>query len=257
MTSFKVELLALLLSCTFFGCTKPASREEQLSYLRAIMPESLLEYASLEIGSAKNAVIVKEGKTQHLRLGIFPGQAKVNKGMRSEVSVDYPYIQGDTVCYSWRFMLPKDFVCDAPKNRWWIIGQWHDQPNVMQGESWETFSSRSPPVLLGLGELEGRPAIGFTYGPTVDGQKQQSFGPIFLERGKWHSLAVVIRWSQGADGKATVFLDDHTTAAISVDGPNMNNDYQHYLKLGMYRHPAISTENWITIGNVEITKKSE
>lgn len=254
MVSCKEMSVVLFLCSSVCGCAKAASRDDELVYLRAILPGPLLEYASLEVGSAKNAVIVEKGETQYLGLGLFPGQTKVNKGMRSEVSVDYPYTRGETVRYSWRFMLPKDFICDAPKNRWWIIGQWHDQPNANRGESWQNFSSRSPPVLLGLGELGGRPAIGFTYGPTGEGQKQQSLGPVFLELEKWHSLAVVIHWSQGADGKASVFLDDHTTAAISAEGPNMNNDYQHFLKLGMYRHPGIATENWIYIDNIEISK---
>jgi len=35
-------------------------------------------------------------------------------------------------------------------------------------------------------------------------------------------------------------------------GPNMHNGYQHYLKLGMYRHPAIATENRLDIRDVSI-----
>ena len=32
----------------------------------------------------------------------------------------------------------------------------------------------------------------------------------------------------------------------------MHNGYQHYLKLGMYRHPAIATENRLDIRDVSI-----
>ena len=44
--------------------------------------------------------------------------------------------------------------------------------------------------------------------------------------------------------------------AAVLDGPNMHNDYQHYLKLGMYRHPDIATANSIFIDDISITPKS-
>ena len=34
----------------------------------------------------------------------------------------------------------------------------------------------------------------------------------------------------------------------------MHNGFQHYLKLGMYRHPKISTENRLDIRDVLIEK---
>lgn len=34
----------------------------------------------------------------------------------------------------------------------------------------------------------------------------------------------------------------------------MNNDFEHYLKLGMYRHPDIATNNWIYVDELEISK---
>jgi hypothetical protein len=231
------------------GGADPQAREKELSYLRSIMPDTLLDYAHVEVPALENITLLGEGASQHLGLHLFPGQKKLNGGIRAEVSVDYPHQQGDTVRYSWKFMVPKDFTSDAPQNRWCLIGQWHDQPDKERGESWDGFPSRSPPVLLGLGEIDGRLAIGFEYGPTQD----QKLGPIFIERGKWHSLAMVIKWSQKADGKATLFLDDMAKLAATAEGPNMHNDYQHYLKLGMYRHPEIETDNWIYLDDLNIT----
>ena len=247
-------LLPLLIVTVSCGCTKTGSRDDELIYLRTMMPDSLLEYAHLDVASVKSVAIIGEGQTKHLGLHVFPGQSKVHGGIRAEISVDYPFQQGETIRYSWRFMLPKDFVSDAPKNRWWVIGQWHDQPNKKLGETWEGFPSLSPPVLLGLGELEGRPAIGLTYGPTNDNRKSRAVGPVFLERGKWHAITFVMRWSRGPDGRASVFLDDLSKPVMTAEGPNMNNDYQHYLKLGMYRHPDIATDNWIYVDDLEISK---
>lgn len=245
--------LTLLLGTALCGCTKPGSRDDELFYLRTVMPDSLLEYAHLDVGSAKSVAITGEGQSKHLGLHIFPGQSKVHGGIRAEISVGYPFQQGETVRYSWRFMLPNDFISDAPKNRWWIIGQWHDQPDKKVGETWEKFRSLSPPVLLGLGELDGKLAISLSYGPTNEKLKPRVVGPIFLERGKWHTITFVIRWSQGPDGKALVFLDDHSKPAMTAVGPNMNNDYEHYLKLGMYRHPDIATDSWIYVDDLEIS----
>jgi Polysaccharide lyase len=250
----KPILLTQLLCTVFSGCTEAGSRDEELVHLRTVLPESLLEYAHLDVGSRKSIAILGEGQDRHLGLHVFPGQDKVHGGIRAEISVGYPFQQGETVRYSWRFKLPEDFISDAPMNRWWVIGQWHDQPNKKLGETWETFRSLSPPVLLGLGELEGKSAISLSYGPTSDGRKLRNFGPIFVERGKWHTITCVIRWSQGPDGKASVFLNDLSKPAMTAEGPNMNNDYEHYLKLGMYRHPDIATDNWIYVDDIQISK---
>jgi hypothetical protein len=247
-------LLALLLGTVLCGCTKAGSREHELVYLRTVMPDSLLECAHLEIGSVKSVAITGEGQSKHLGLHLFPRQSKVHGGIRAEISVGYPFQQGETVRYSWRFMLPDGFISDAPRNRWWVIGQWHDQPNKKVGETWKNFGSFSPPVLLGLGELDGKLAISLSYGPTNQKLKPRVVGPIFLERGKWHAITFVIRWSQGPDGKVLVFLDDHSKPVMIAEGPNMNNDYEHYLKLGMYRHPDIATDNWIYVDDLEISK---
>jgi hypothetical protein len=246
-----LRILATLLLLTSCGrSADPAAREKELSYLRAVVPEDLLEFAHVEVPAIENIAIMGEGAAQHLGLHVFPGQKKLNGGIRAEVSVDYPCKQGDTVLYAWRFMVPKGFVSDAPKNRWWIIGQWHDQPDRARGESWDGFASKSPPVLLALGELQGKLGIGIAYGP----DQSQKHGPIFIEPGKWHSIAVEIHWSQKADGKATFFLDDMTKPVATATGPNMHNDFQHFLKLGMYRHPEIETDNWIYVDDLKITK---
>jgi len=241
-------LALFLISCR--AGADPAARDKELTYLRTVMPDELLNYAHVEVPAVENVAILGEGADKYLGLHVFPGQKKRNGGIRAEVSVDYPHKQGETVRYAWKFLVPKGFVSDAPKNRWWIIGQWHDQPDTNRGESWDSFASKSPPVLLGIGELQDRLCIGINYG--LD--QSQKHGPIFIEPGKWHSIVVEIHWSQKTDGKATLFLDDLTKPIAIAEGPNMHNDFQHYLKLGMYRHPEIKSDNWIYIDDLKITK---
>lgn len=103
-----------------------------------------------------------------------------------------------------------------------------------------------------MGEADGRLQIGLSYGSP----QLRDLGLLTVERGKWHSISAVIRWSNGPDGKAAIFLNDLTKPAITAQGANMHNDYQHYLKLGMYRHPEISTDNWIYIDDVQISKEA-
>lgn len=247
--------ISLLLVAVFGSvgskAAEPQVRERELSYLRCIMPESLLEFAHVEVATLENIAVLGEGTRQHLGLHLLPAPKKLNGGVRAEVSIDYPFRSGDTVRYAWRFKVPDGFQSDAPKNRWWIIGQLHDQPNQNRGETWDGFAAKSPPILVSIGELQGKLAIGIAYG--LDQSQQR--GPYFIEPGIWQSVALEIHWSQNADGKASFYFGDLSKPVTVLEGPNMHNDYQHYLKLGMYRHPDIATDNWIYLDDLTITKQ--
>jgi hypothetical protein len=252
--SLTFRFVAFSIMAMVVGCGPTAPTKPEIEYLQALMPDELTKYAGLEVASEESISIISNDEADYLGLHIYPRQRKVSGGIRAEVSVDYPFEPGDVLRYSWRFMLPADFVSDAPENRWWVIGQWHDQPNVDRGESWDNFESRSPPVLIGMGEIDGVLAIGLNYGPTHNDLKQEVLGPVFLQRGKWHDLSVEIKWSLDDDGYARLFLDDPSQPVMAASGPNMNNDFCHYLKLGMYRHPSIKTDNWIYLDDLQIEK---
>ena len=241
-------LIWLLLS----GCGASRSpeelRQQELHYLSVVVPEELLEYSHLEIGAA-DAVKIHDGSPPALQLTLAPEQARVNRGNRAELSVDFPCTAGETVRYAWQFMLPEDFALDAPRNRWWLIGQWHDQPNRTLGETWDGHSARSPTVAISIGENQAKETcLAFNYGT----DKIKDVGPVPIKRGVWHNIAVVITWSQDDAGRGAVYLDDRETPVLEASGPNMHNDFQHYLKLGMYRHPEIRTRNSIFIRKITI-----
>jgi hypothetical protein len=86
------------------------------------------------------------------------------------------------------------------------------------------------------------------YGPDQSPKR----GPLFIEPCKWHSLA----WSRNADGRDTLFLDDMTESAAVFDGPHMHDDFQALLKLGIYRHLEIATDNWIYLDDLTITSQN-
>ena len=79
-------------------------------------------------------------------------------------------------------------------------------------------------------------------------------GLIPFSRGVWHRLVVEITWSRTAAGRAAVYLDDAAVAAHVANGPNMHNAYQHYLKVGSYRHPEIPGDVWVHLREVAIRR---
>lgn len=249
-----IAVLSIVL-WTVAGCRRdaePPSREKELEFLQVLVPEPLLPHARLEVPSLNNIERRQEGTVHHLSLHLFPGQAKLHNGIRAEVTLDPPHREGETLRYEWHFRLPPDFQSDAPQNRWWIIGQWHDQPDQTKGETWEGFPSRSPPLLVGLGEISGRMALGIEYGPT----QAQKHGPLYIDRGVWHHIAFIIHWSQKDDGSAQVFLDDMQQPVVTFHGRNMHNGYQHFLKLGMYRHPGIDQASTIQLSRLNVIRIS-
>jgi hypothetical protein len=108
------------------NCWGQASGEKE--YLSAVLPQELMRYAGIEVPSRENIQVLSGAGGRYLEFRLVPGQAKKNNGIRAEISVDYPYGVGDIVRYQWEMRLPKDFAADKPRNRWWIMGQWHDQP---------------------------------------------------------------------------------------------------------------------------------
>lgn len=218
--------------------------------LQIIMSEDLAAMASFEVAARANIIETVDGA---LGLGITRNQRRVNNGIRAEVSIDYPFREGDSVHYAWRFLLPPDARGDPGRDRWMIMGQWHDQPDRQRGETWETFTSHSPPVSLGFGEVDGAMAVALAYGATRTGDPQARSSIVTVARDTWHSVGVTVRWSQGADGTATFVMNG--TRVAHFEGPNMNNAAPHYFKAGIYRHPGISGDAWIYLSDVTISHR--
>jgi hypothetical protein len=147
-------------------------------------------------------------------------------------------------------MIKKEFVSDAPQNRWWLFGSWHDQPNRDRGETWAKFPAHSPPIAIGYVVLKGVDNLAFVYGSP----NSSTIGMLPFTREQWHKVAVRIVWSRGANGLAEVRLDDSRQATFTARGPNMHNDFPHYLKVGMYRHPSIPGDTWIYLRDVNIRR---
>lgn len=236
--------LALALVTPALFLPAAACTVDQPAIAAALGIKSLARFLTIE--AANCAAMSVHGDAVEFRL---PVQAiPVAGGVRTEVALDYPFVEGDTVRYGWDLRIPAGFRGDAPRNRWWSVAQWHDQPDRRIGETWATFPGRSPPLSVYLEER----ADGIGIGLRTNDAGARSWTRVPPDT--WLRIAVTIHWSRSGAGAAVLEVAGRPEFSVSVTGPNMYNSYQHYLKLGQYRHPDIATGNSIYIRNVNLTK---
>ena len=175
-------------------------------------------------------------------------QTSIKNGIRSEISIDYPYNQWDIISYEWSIFIPKDFISDAPKNRFWIMWQWHDQPNKNKWEKWKTFPKNSPPIGLYYWLLNWKHSFSLEYlniKPKIE-------NIIKITKWKWMKIKVNILWSQKSDWYAHVYINDEISPSVVNNGKNMLNNYQHFFKVWLYRDKNINTNNSIYLRDINI-----
>ncbi len=238
-----------VLVCTAFAGENPVTRvikEEILSVL--ISDTSVRAYARIEIPDQRNVTV----HDNYVSLHLFHGQELLFNGVRSEVVVDLPFEEHDTVVYQWEVMIPSGFQHDAPENRWWNVAQWHDQPDLRLGETWADLPARSPVISLHLKFYDGR----YYFAPRYMHVEPPMEDLIEIQPGEWIKLRFEIRWSQGDDGYLNILVNDDQLPHVHYTGPNMHNGYQHYFKIGMYRHPEIATDNTINLRELHICSEN-
>lgn len=247
---------ALLPSLIVFLCVSTVAKsdnieiEEKDSYLSYIMEKGLYQYSEFEI-SNHESIVKHNDDTKYLEFKLFRNQDKVNGGIRSEVSIDYPFQSGNTIEYSYEFLMPEGKFLSDSKNRWWIVGsQFHDQPNRRKNEKWGNFPKHSPSINFSYGFSDNQHLLHLMYG-----LKNQHVGTLNIKENQWYNIKMAIKWSTKADGKIDVFINNSPKPSISATGANMYNDYQHYWKIGMYRHSNIKTNASLFIRNIQILQK--
>lgn len=226
------------------GCSYKGSveKKEDLELIAdALNAKSLLNMISLEADFGKTVVVANNS----LKFEISREQQKIYNGLRSELSIDFPFKEGDEIYYSFDIFIPHSFKSD-PNGRWSSFGQWHDQPNPALGETWSTFPGRSPLVLLFDKLIDGKQRFGLNYGDlSVE-------LPLII--GKWNKLQFHFKWSTDSNGFLVLNVNDGTE--FKFQGVNMHNKYQHYLKIGLYRHPQIFGSNHVYYRNLNIHSKN-
>ncbi|NCN04742.1 MAG: hypothetical protein GW949_03845 [Spirochaetales bacterium] len=241
---FGIIIVLVLSSCVATLDNEASKIASQEIIERLIDSPDLARYATLEVADDKNVSIYDDYVAFHL----FSDQQFLNKGIRVEIAVDYPFVPGDTIVYEWEFRIPLGFVSDAPLNRWWVVAQWHDQPDPRIGETWENFPSNSPPVAFYIGDIDGQLYLSPEYLGYEPGMERL----VPIQLGEWIPMRVELHWSETESGVMRVQVGGKNARELSFSGRNMLNKYQHYLKLGMYRHPGISTDNSIHLRGISI-----
>lgn len=238
---FAAGLSFLMLSTSVYSQEVGCSSLSKPQLARALGAPALAQWLTWEVASCEDLVIYGDSVAFKLR----PATEPVHGGIRSEVAVNFPYQEGDTVRYSWEMKFPADFTGDS-LNRWWALAQWHDQPDRRIGETWANFPPRSPPVSLYIEQRNGVAGMGVIY----NGTNKRSWAKLPL--GEWIAVTVSLHWSTQEDGQLLFFVDKFPEFSLHLHGNNMQNSYQHYLKLGQYRHSGIKIKSSVLFRKLKI-----
>jgi hypothetical protein len=205
---------------------------------------SLVKLMNMEIPECKN-------------LSLFSGYAGfvldekntyLNKGIRSEISIDFPFVEGETIEYRWSIMVPSKNSPGGDSKQWWVIAQWHDQPDPRLGQTWATFKAQSPPVAIYIERRNGKVGLG------LQGMRGKKISWSSIPTDVWLDLNTSIHWSRGRFGYVNFSVKGHPELDAISTGPNMLNGYQHYFKAGQYRAPTANQRSVIYIKNIHFRK---
>jgi hypothetical protein len=270
----RAGLLALLFLC---ACTdrseERAGKQTSRSNLEFGFETTLEDWVALG-GSGERAfdrdiVITREEAYSGEACVRFTVSAEsvVARGTRAELTYDDQAGPGEERWYAWRILIPTGHP-DVPMDdadgepNWQLMGQWHQQPVVVDGEDWDNFTGKgeSPPLALNYlrfrqddpnfqrwrrdprllnvpgfdPDWNGVSVFMLTYGtPPVP----VAVRPV--SKGTWHEVVVRVRWARDDSGLVQAWLDGVDMADGPVRGPNMWNRASHYFKFGLYRNPDI------------------
>ena len=259
---------------------------EELGYtLRADFEEGVFPDAwkgSYEIVNLERALAVSpdaEKGTYAAKFTVASGDLIKGKS-RAELAWDNHNAEGVEELYLWNVKIPENYQ-DVPliakdgRPNWQVIGQWHDQPDVTKGETWDSYPAHSSSLALNYGFLTqndpeykriiasgiGDSIVGFS--PDYDNQPMISvtYGtppqPIALypiQKGVWNTVTAHVLWSQTEKGFAEVSINGMSVTGGKHFGVNKYNAASAYFKFGLYRHEDIPYTNSIFYDNVRIER---
>ncbi|MFY0689294.1 MAG: polysaccharide lyase [Cyclobacteriaceae bacterium] len=208
---------------------------------------------------------------------IVSPESYVNSGVRSELTFDQQIEHGDETYYAYSFYIPMDYqdvssleASDGSPN-WQIFGQWHDQPDVCIGQTWDDIKGNSPPISVYYNYLKiSDPA----YQDILDDPKTaeifgfeakwdevsvialvvggETVALSEISKGKWTRLKFHIKWSTDTDGFVRAWINDTNLTDGKITGITMLNSASHYFKFGLYRNLAIPFTNHAFYDDLEI-----
>ncbi len=205
-----------------------------------------LRYARFD-ATTNNISIGADAYGKHLGLTASDGQKIKNSGVNSEIVIDYPYVEGDTVKYSWRMMIPAFLPAD-PENRWWLIARWTPQANFKIGEKQETYNVLNPAIMITYKLQENRDTFALGYG-VPDTILADAFS---VTRNEWVKVDLVVTWSTTSSGKAVMYINNSKISATELRGRNMYHKHYDLFRLGIFRSPKIQEAATILYGDISV-----
>lgn len=227
------------------GCTTIEKRDLMIA---TGIAAKLAPFVKTEFGDCSNISLSEGFATFKLN----DENVKIHNGVRSELVIDYPFREGETVEYVWSAKFPSGTLPGSGPKDWWLVAQWHDQPDVRAGETWSQLKKVPPPISVYVEKRSGSLGVGLA---GIGGQKLswQAIPP-----DTWLTFTVQIMWSLGHAGRVTMQISSDATVIASMEhsGRNMHNSYQHYFKVGQYRAPWIKTTSMVQVREVNISTVS-
>lgn len=223
----------------------PPSGSVSAPLLALFKDASLLRYTTAEIPSAGHYTALRNGITTKL----FTTSTPINSGQRCELTLNVPYEDGDVIEYEWKIMIGSVFTPD-PSNRWYLMGQFHDQPDQDLGQTWGNYPGASPLEYFAYGNVSGQHYLAMSHSGVISTNPAEW---VKLTTDQWVGIKLRIRWSQDAN-KGWMQLYQDGILIMTRTGANMANAAEMYLKLGQYRHNSFLQNCDVSYRDVYVRK---
>ena len=247
-------LLSILVSTCVLACKNDQLEDVQLNYSpESNYPEYLREdsFENDFAGfwrfqkAAPERIAISADPTnpnnQVLRVELHPDE-RTHGGNRTELVIAGHDSLGYRSTYGFKFMLPDSFFKAEDSNIWFLIHQWHDEPQA--GYNWKTNKHKTKPpasLIVQYTKDQGYQLVYVTGLQTGDLKEAKILrSPIQLEPNLWYEFANEILWSvYDIDGyskpsiNGEVFLKDEEPT-VYARGRNMYNAEGSYFKFGLY-----------------------
>lgn len=170
------------------------------------------------------------------------------KSARSEIQIFKVAPAEKEIYYGWSVKIPEDYV---ESSDWQVIGQFHDQPDYENGETWDNYPANSPPVSLTYKNEKIGLTVNIPYGNGSEVISERS-----IIKGQWTDIILRIYWSTNSNGYIEAWINnipmtDNSGTITRYNFRNLYNNSGNYLKIGLYRSNDIKTKNIVYFDEIK------
>jgi hypothetical protein len=282
----KIYIIVAILPFLIFGCKKDQVIEEKtpLKSVTFGFETSIEDWVSLGGSGERNVdddILISSDTMSEGNYSCkftVSTSSIVSGGNRAELTFDQNATQGDNTWYEYSFYIPTNYQ-DVLLNdntglvNWQILGQWHQQPVVSDGETWDSYTGEnaSPPIAIYYNYFDTTdtnfqnilqdPLSNSVYGFNHNWNEVSTISIVYgnspiaiveINKGEWVRLKFNIKWSENNEGFIQAWIDGNEFTNGKVFGANMLNKASHYFKFGLYRNPTIPYTNNLYYDDINI-----